>query len=227
VPALLWGVAFADFVRGIPISSNGTFTGSLLDLLVPYALLGGLMTLALFTFHGALFLTLRLEGPLERRARRAALASGPIAAVLVLVFLVWTYVNAVDAHEKGIVPGIIPIAAIVLPFVAGTLARAGRTAYAFTATALSIVLVFATLFLNLYPRVLVSSTNKAYSLTIFSTSSTHYTLTVMSIVAVVLMPVVLVYQAWTYWVFRARLRGETATPLEAIARSPLGSGTST
>src|SRR4029077_13046768 len=101
VPALLWGVAFADFVRGIPISSNGTFTGNLLDLLVPYALLGGLMTLALFTFHGALFLTLRLEGPLERRARRAALASGPIAAVLVLVFLVWTYVNAVDAHEKG------------------------------------------------------------------------------------------------------------------------------
>jgi cytochrome bd ubiquinol oxidase subunit II len=227
VPALLWGVAFADFVRGIPISSNGTFTGNLLDLLGPYALLGGLMTLALFTFHGALFLTLRLEGGLERRARRAAITSGPIAAVLVLVFLVWTYVNAVDAHEKGIVPGIIPIAAIVLPFVAGTLARAGRTAYAFTATALSIVLVFATLFLNLYPRVLVSSTNKAYSLTIFSTSSTHYTLTVMSIVAVVLMPVVLVYQAWTYWVFRARLKGETATPLEAIARSPLGSGTST
>jgi cytochrome d ubiquinol oxidase subunit II len=226
VPALLWGVAFADFVRGIPIDSSGTFTGNLLDLLVPYALLGGVMTLTLFTFHGALFLTLRVDGELKRRARRAALAIGPIAAVLVLVFLVWTYINAVHVHEKGIVPGIIPIAAIVLPFVAGTLARAGRTAYAFTATALSIVLVFSTLFLNLYPRVLVSSTDKAYSLTIFSTSSSHYTLTVMSIVAVVLMPVVLVYQAWTYWVFRARLTGEPATPLEAIAHSPLGTGTS-
>ena len=89
------------------------------------------MTLALFTFHGALFLTLRVDGELKRRARRAALAAGPISAVLVLAFLVWTYINAVNAHEKGIVPGIIPIAAIVLPFVAGTLARAGRTAYAF------------------------------------------------------------------------------------------------
>ena len=184
------------------------------------------MTLALFTFHGALFLTLRVDGELKRRARRAALATGPIAAILVLVFLVWTYVNAVHAHEKGIVPGIIPIAAIVLPFVAGTLARAGRTTYAFTATALSIVLVFATLFLNLYPRVLVSSTNKAYSLTIYSTSSTHYTLTVMSIVALILTPVVLVYQGWTYWVFRARLSGETVEPRDVIARSPLGTGSS-
>jgi cytochrome d ubiquinol oxidase subunit II len=223
VPALLWGVAFADFVRGIPINAEGTYTGNLLDLLVPYALLGGLTMLALFVFHGALFLTLRVDGELKKRARRAALAAGPVAAVLVLAFLVWTYVNAVHIHEKGIVPGIVPIAAIVLPFVAGTLARAGRTAYAFTATALSIALVTATLFLNLYPRVLVSSTNKAYSLTIFSTSSTHYTLTVMSIVAVVLTPIVLLYQGWTYWVFRARLTGEDAKPLDALARSPLGS----
>ena len=92
---------------------SGTFTGNLLDLLVPYALLGGLTTLALFTFHGALFLTLRVDGDLQRRSRRAALATGPVAAILVLAFLVWTYVNAVHAHEKGIVPGIIPIAAIV------------------------------------------------------------------------------------------------------------------
>ena len=143
---------------------------------VPYALLGGLMTLALFTFHGALFLTLRVDGAARAPCTSRCARDRPDRRVLVLVFLVWTYVNAVHAHEKGIVPGIIPIAAIVLPFVAGTLVRAGRTAYAFTATALSIVLVFATLFLNLYPRVLVSSTNKAYSLTIFSTSSTHYTL---------------------------------------------------
>ena len=208
----------------MPIDASGTFTGNLLDLLVPYALLGGLTTLALFTFHGALFLTLRVDGDLQRRSRRAALATGPVAAILVLAFLVWTYINAVHAHEKGIVPGIIPIAAIVLPFVAGTLARARHTGYAFAATGLSIVLLTATLFLNLYPRVLVSSTNKAYSLTIFSTSSSHYTLTVMSIVAVILTPVVLVYQAWTYWVFRARLTGETVTPQDAIARSPLGSG---
>ena len=139
-----------------------------------------------------------------------------------LGFLIWTYVNAVHAHEKGIVPGIVPIAAIVLPFVAGTLVRAGLTGYAFAATAFSIVLLTATLFLNLYPRVLVSSTNKAYSLTIFSTSSSHYTLTVMSVVAVALTPVVLVYQAWSYWVFRARLGDEPKSPLDVLARSPLG-----
>ena len=222
VPALLWGVAFADFIHGVPINSGGTFTGNLLNLLGPYALLGGLTTLALFTFHGALFLTLRLRGELEQRARRAALSLAAPAALLVLGFLIWTYVNAVHAHEKGIVPGIVPIAAIVLPFVAGTLVRAGRTGYAFAATAFSIVLLTATLFLNLYPRVLVSSTNKAYSLTIFSTSSSHYTLTVMSVVAVALTPVVLVYQAWSYWVFRARLGDEPKSPLDVLARSPLG-----
>ena len=119
----------------------------------------------------------------------------------------------------------IPIAALALPFVAGALARTGRTGWAFTATALSIALITATLFLNLYPRVLVSSTSNAYSLTIWGTSSSHYTLVVMSIVALILTPVVLVYQAWTYWVFRARLGGEdVGTPLEALARSPLGSG---
>ena len=224
LPALLWGVAFADFIKGVPIDSTGTFTGNLLDLLGPYALLGGVMSLALFSFHGALFLTLRTQGELEARSRRVALRLAAPAALLVLGFLVWTYVNAVHAHEKGIVPGIIPIAAIVLPFVAGTLVRAGRTGFAFAATAFSIVLLFATIFLNLYPRVLVSSTNKAYSLTIFSTSSSHYTLTVMSIVALVLTPVVLVYQSWTYWVFRARVGNAEppSSPLDVIARSPLG-----
>ncbi len=224
LPALLWGVAFADFVQGVPIDAGGTFTGNLLDLLGPYALFGGLTSLALFTFHGALFLTLRTSGELELRARGAALRLAYPAALLVLGFLIWTYANARHIHDKGLVPGIVPVSAMALPFAAGIFARSGRTAWAFTATALSIALVTATLFLNLYPRVLVSSTDNAYSLTIFTTSSSHYTLTVMSIVALLLTPVVLAYQAWTYWVFRARLGGDEApTPLEALARSPLGS----
>ena len=226
VPALLWGVAFADFVHGVPLDAKGTFTGNLLDLLGPYALFGGLTTLVLFGFHGALFLALRTTGELELRARGLALRLAAPAALLVLGFLVWTYANAVDAHDKGIVPGVVPIAAMALPFAAGAFLRAGRAGWAFTATALSIALLTATLLLNLYPRVLVSSTDNAYSLTIFSTSSTHYTLTVMSVVALVLTPVVLAYQAWTYWVFRARLGAEPAgsSPLDLLARSPLGSG---
>jgi cytochrome d ubiquinol oxidase subunit II len=227
VPALLWGVAFADFVHGVPLDANGTFTGDLLDLLGPYALLGGVTTLVLFSFHGALFLAIRTTGELELRARGLALRLAGPAALLVLAFLVWTYVNAVDVHDKGIVPGVVPVAAIALPFAGGAFVRAGRAAWAFGATALSIALLTATLFLNLYPRVLVSSADNAFSLTIFSTSSTHYTLTVMSIVALLLTPVVLAYQAWTYWIFRARLGGEEtqgASPLDLLARSPLGSG---
>ena len=227
VPALLWGVAFADFVHGVPLNASGTFTGNLLDLLGPYALLGGVTTLVLFAFHGALFLTLRTRGELELAARGLALKLALPAALLVVAFLAWTYANAVDAHDKGIVPGVIPIAAIALPFGAGAFLRAGRTAWAFASTALAIALVFVTLFLNLYPRVLVSSTSNANSLTIWSTSSTHYTLTVMSIVALLLTPVVLAYQTWTYWVFRARLGDESAqasSPLDLLARSPLGSG---
>jgi cytochrome d ubiquinol oxidase subunit II len=225
LPALLWGVAFADFAKGVPIDAQGTFTGNLLDLLGPYALFGGVTSLALFTFHGALFLSLRTTGELELRARGAALRLAGPAALLVLGFLVWTYVNARDMHDKGLVPGVIPISAMALPFAAGAFIRSGRAGWAFAATALSIALVTATIFLNLYPRVLVSSTSNAYSLTIFTTSSSHYTLTVMSIVALLLTPVVLAYQAWTYWVFRARLGGdEVPTPLEALARSPLGSG---
>ncbi len=223
LPALLWGVAFADFVGGIPIDSRGEFTGSFLDLVHPYALLGGVTWLALFTFHGALFLSLRTEGELQLRARGAALRLAAPAALLVVAFLVWTYVNARHLHDKGLVPGLIPITAFLLPFVAGMLVRAGRNGWAFVGTALSIALVTLTLFLNLYPRVIVSSTSNALSPTIFTTSSSHYTLTVMSIVALLLTPVVLAYQAWTYWVFRARLGGEeVGTPLEALARSPLG-----
>ncbi len=228
LPALLWGVALADVVHGVPLDAKGEFTGNLLDLLGPYALFGGVTTLALFSFHGAVFLGLRTTGELRQRSRRAALVLALPAAALVLGFLVWTYANAASAHNKGLVPGVVPIAAMLLPFGAWGLVRAGREGLAFAATAVSIALVTLTLFLNLYPRAIVSSIDNAFSPTIFTTSSSHYTLTVMSIVALVFTPVVLLYQAWTYWVFRARLGDEDAagvrSPLDLLERSPLGRG---
>ncbi|HKI91389.1 MAG TPA: cytochrome d ubiquinol oxidase subunit II, partial [Gaiellaceae bacterium] len=185
-------------------------------------------SLALFTFHGAVFLTIRTSGELQKRSRRAAMTLALPAAALVFGFLVWTYANAASAHDKGLVPGVIPIAAMFLPFAAWGFARAGKDGWAFAATAVSIALITLTLFLNLYPRALVSSTDNAFSPTIFTTSSSHYTLVVMSIVALVFTPVVLVYQAWTYWVFRARLGDEDAagmrSPLDVLERSPLGRG---
>ncbi len=229
VPALLWGVALADVVHGVPIDANGEFTGNLLNLLGPYALFGGLTSLALFTFHGAVFLTIRTSGDLQTRARHAAMLLALPASGLVFGFLVWTYANAASAHDKGLVPGVIPIAAMLLPFAAWGFVRAGKDALAFAATAVSIALITLTLFLNLYPRALVSSTSNAFSPTIFTTSSSHYTLVVMSIVALIFTPLVLLYQAWTYWVFRARLGDEDAarmrSPLDVLERSPLGRGT--
>jgi cytochrome d ubiquinol oxidase subunit II len=225
VPALLWGVALADVVHGVPTDAHGQVTASLLDLLGPYALFGGVTSLVLFAFHGALFLSLRTTGELAERSRRQALRLALPASLLVLGFLIWTWANAVDAHDKGLVPGVIPIAALCLPFAAGAFARSGRAAAAFASTALSIALLTLTLFLNLYPRVIVSSTSNAFSPTIFTTSSSHYTLVVMTIVALFFTPIVLLYQSWTYWVFRARISGEdtdAASPLAVLARSPLG-----
>jgi cytochrome d ubiquinol oxidase subunit II len=224
VPALLWGVAFANIVDGVPTDAHGQVTASLVDLLNPYALFAGLTSLVLFTFHGALFLGLRTTSDLEARSRAVAARLALPAAALVFGFLAWTYANAASTHDKGIVPGIIPITAACLPFAAAALIRAGKAGWAFAATAGSIALVTLTLFLNLYPRVIVSSTANAFSPTIYSTSSTHYTLTVMSIVALLFTPIVLLYQSWTYWVFRARLgkAEEPRSPGELLARSPLG-----
>ena len=223
VPALLWGVGVADFVGGVPTDGHGQVTASLLDLLHPYALFGGVTTLVLFAYHGALFLTLRTSGELEQRARSVAARLGLPAAALVLGFLAWTYANA-RSNGKGLVPGVVPVAAICLPFAASALLRRRKTGWAFAATSASIALMTLTLFLNLYPRVIVSNKGGAFSPTIFTTSSSHYTLTVMSIVALIFTPIVLLYQTWSYWVFRARLgdAGAPRSPLEALARSPIG-----
>jgi cytochrome d ubiquinol oxidase subunit II len=166
---------------------------------------GGITSLSLFTLHGALFLTLKTGGDVADRARRASARIWWVAAAAVFVFLTWSYINAVARNDKGIVPDFVPLVALAAIIAVGWLRRERLDFSAFLVNGLSIVLVTATIFLNLYPRVLVSSTNAAYSLTIFNSSSTNYTLTVMTIVALIFTPIVLVYQAWTYWVFRKRI----------------------
>jgi cytochrome d ubiquinol oxidase subunit II len=206
LPALLWGVAWANIVRGVPLDAAHRYTGSLFTLLNPYALLGGLTTLALFAVHGAVFLTLKTSGDLAERARTLARRLALPTAAAVIGFLVWTYFNAVNADHKGLVPGFIPIAAMAAIVAVEWLLREKLDGWAFAATGAAIVLLTATLFLNLYPRVLPSTTDPAFSLTVTNAASTDYTLRVMTVVAVVFTPVVLAYQAWTYWVFRRRLR---------------------
>ena len=207
LPALLWGVAFANIVRGVPLNAQHVYTGNLLTLLNWYGLLGGLVTLGLFTLHGAIFLGLRTVAELRQRAKRAAtgiaLATIPLAAV----FLAVTQYS----HGKPATDVTAAVAAVALIGGAAAAFR-GREGWAFLGTALTLVLAVATLFGDLYPNVLPSSTNAAYSLTVNNASSAHHTLVVMSWVALIFTPVVLAYQGWTYWVFRKRLSRSDIAP---------------
>ena len=216
--ALLWGVAFANIVRGVPLNAAHVYTGNLLTLLNWYGLLGGLVTLSLFTLPGAIFLGLRTTGELWRRARRAAVLTALAAVPLAAVFLALTQVS----HGKPATDVTAALAALAL---LGGVAAAfrGREGWAFAGTAVTILLAVATLFGDLWPNVLPSSTSPAYSLTVANASSAHYTLVVMSWVAVIFTPVVLAYQGWTYWVFRKRL---TSSDIPAARPAP-GTGRQT
>jgi cytochrome d ubiquinol oxidase subunit II len=200
LPSLLWGVAFANIVRGVPIDQHKEFTGNLLTLLNPYALLGGATTVLLFLTHGAIFLSLKTDGPIRHRARTLAVRLGVVAAVVAVAFLVWTQALT------GSVGSAVLFFVAALALVGGLAATLqGREGWAFTGTMVTIALAVAGLFAALFPDVMPSTTNPAWSLTTSNASATDYTLTVMTWVAVVFTPVVLVYQGWTYWVFRRRI----------------------
>jgi cytochrome d ubiquinol oxidase subunit II len=206
VPALLWGVAFANIVHGVPLDSQHNFTGTLLTLLHPYGLLGGLVTLSLFTLHGAVFLALKTDGDIRHAAGRFATRAGAVAVVLAAGFLSWTQLSS----GRGATDITAAAAAV---FLIGALVAnvRGREGWAFTATAVTILLAVVTLFGDLWPNVLPSSTNPAFSLNVHNAASSAYTLGVMSWVALFGTPLVLLYQGWTYWVFRKRITGHVAT----------------
>ena len=200
VPALLWGVAFANIVRGVPIDQNREFTGTLFTLLNPFGLLGGVVTLLLFMTHGAMFLALKTDGDLRVRARALAVKVGLGAAVAAVVFLVWAQSLTGNVGSAAF----FVLAALAL--VGGiAMARAAREGWAFIGTFAAIGLAVAGLFVGLFPDVMPSSTSALFSLTTTNASATHYTLTVMTIVAAIFVPIVLGYQAWTYWIFRKRI----------------------
>ncbi|MBU6514796.1 MAG: cytochrome d ubiquinol oxidase subunit II [Acidobacteriota bacterium] len=205
LPALLWGVAFADFVHGVPLGANATWTGTFFDLVKPYALLGGLATLSLFTLHGATYLGLKSGGEVRDRAQRIAQWWAPLTFVVVTAFLGWTYLTAHSRHEVGLVPPLLPIVGVAVLGAVSWMVRERLEGWAFIGTAIAILAFFTTLMLNLYPDVLVSSISPSDTLTIAGTASHRYTLEVMSWVALIFTPLVLLYQSWTYWVFKKRV----------------------
>jgi cytochrome d ubiquinol oxidase subunit II len=208
VPALLWGVAFANLIRGVPIDADMQYVGNFWDLLNPYALLGGLATLSAFTLHGALFLSLKTKGEIVERAHRAASRLWLPTVVMVFAFVIAGYFATDMFTGLGINPGPVPLGAGAALLAAGWLIRQRRHGWAFVMSGLTIALAAMTVAIGLYPRVMVSSLNPAWSLTIYNASSSPYTLRIMSIVALFLVPIVLLYQGWSYWVFRKRIGRE-------------------
>ncbi len=200
VPALLWGVAFGNIVQGVPIDADKEFTGTFFTLLNPFGLLAGVTTLLLFVTHGAVFLALKTEGVIRDRANRAAWLVGLPTALAAVAFLAWA--QAIRGDALSIAAAVLAAGAFVGGIVANRLKREG---WAFMGTAAAIALAVVSLFAALFPEVMPSSTDPAFSLTITNASSTTYTLTIMTVVAVIFTPIVLVYQGWTYWVFRKRV----------------------
>ncbi|MGV8965755.1 MAG: cytochrome d ubiquinol oxidase subunit II [Cellulomonas sp.] len=214
VPLLL-GVALGDLLAGLPIATNDEFTGSFVDLLTPYGLWLGVTLLVLCLLHGATFLGLKTAGAVRARSTRLAGRLVWPSLLLVLVNAIWTISISGGGPWR--------ILAATLPAVAAAgaaiLIRAGREGASFAATTATIGGTVAALFANLYPDVMVSSTSAANNLTVAGTASASYALTVMTGVAAVMLPAVLIYQGWTYWVFRARV-GASPEIGEGVPRAP-------
>ncbi|GAA4799704.1 cytochrome d ubiquinol oxidase subunit II [Actinomycetospora chlora] len=215
VTPLVIGTVLAGLLHGVPVDAAQEFVGGLGDLVAPYAVYTGVTITVVCLLHGAVFLALRAGGEVRDRAGRAARLLGPLAAVAVAVFAVWTRLG--DGH--GVLLSLVELVAVVAAIAAVVLAKTGRWGAAFTATAVTMATVVVTIFAALAPRVVVSTLGPAQDLTIANTAASPYALTLMTIVLAVLLPVVLLYQGWTYVVFRRRLRGEgrpgapTAGPL--------------
>jgi cytochrome d ubiquinol oxidase subunit II len=205
LPSLLLGTAFANLAQGVPINQEMIYTGNLFTLLNPFGLIGGLTMVTVFLLHGANFLTLKLDGELRERVRSIARKLYFAAASMVVVLAITTYIFTDITTKLGINPGITPIASVVVLLVTIIFINRRLEGWAFASTGIHLVLTQISFFTLMFPRVMISSTNPEWSLTIYNASSSQYTLTVMSIVALIFVPIVLAYQIWTYYIFRKRI----------------------
>jgi cytochrome bd ubiquinol oxidase subunit II len=213
---LLLGIALGDLLQGLPINKEGNYTGSFWDLFTGYGVWFGVTLLALSLAHGATYLSLKTTGVVQQRAQRLAGPLSWVAALLVLGFFIWTHVLA----NRGVLPNPIQIISFLLAVGAAWAVRDHYNGWAFAATTGAIAATVVSLFVSLFPNVMVSSTDSAYDLTVTNASSAHYALTVMTVVALIFTPLVLAYQAWSYYVFRARIKGPPAAAEMPGAAAP-------
>ena len=214
---LVIGIALANLLSGTPINAHQEYAGSFWDLFRPYPILAGVTLVFICLMHGGTFIAMKTDGAVRVRAARAARRVAPVTALLVLAFIAWTHVKA----GGGAFLNPVELLACIAVIAAGFLAWDRREGWAFAATALTIAISVVAVFVDLYPRVMVSSINPAYDLTVHNTASPPYTLKVMTVVALVLLPIVLGYQAWSYYVFRKRITGETFRPQPTRTAAPV------
>ncbi len=217
--SFIWGVALANLVHGVPLNSAHAFAGNFLDLFSGYTVLAGLAAVLLFALHGASYLTIRTVGDFRERAAAAARALSGAAMIAVTAFVAWTVAVAHDRNSRGVLPTAIPAAlTVVALLLALVFSRTRRSGWGFATTVIAAAGLVATIFTGLYPRVLVSHPGFGNSLTISNAAAGHYALVVITVVAAIFTPLVLLYQGWTYYVFRKRLGGEPVeTPLAAAS----------
>ena len=208
VNSFLFGIVFTDLLGGVPIDQNLNYTGSPFSWITPYGLVGGLTMLSVFLLHGANFLTLKLEDEMRERARTTAKVLYIFAAVMVVLLAITTYMYTDISLKIGINPGVLPIASVMVLLVAIYFINRKMEGWAFAMTGLNIVLTQVAFFTLLFPRVMVSSTNPAWSLTIYNSSASHAALSVMSTISLIFIPIVLAYEGWSYYIFRKRVKTE-------------------
>ncbi len=208
ISALLWGVAFANIAKGVPIDKNGNFLGTFWNLLNPYALLGGLVTFFLFTMHGAIWLVIKTENGLVERAKKVATICWWVFTICLVAFLIASaFVTSLfQNYLKYYVLWIVPVLTVLSLLLVKANLTTERYGKAFVFSCLTILFTFATVFVGLFPNMLPSSIDPAYSLTAFNASSSPYTLKVMLIVALIATPVVIAYQIWAYRLFAEKVR---------------------
>jgi cytochrome d ubiquinol oxidase subunit II len=205
---LLTGIALGGLLHGLPVNSAQNFTGSFADLLQPYALFTGVTLVLICLLHGATFLCLKTTGDMRERSWQAARRVAPVTGAAVIAFIIWTHVTAGTTFFLNV----IELLAVLAVIAAVWLVYDHREGFAFAATTVTIGSCIISLFTDLYPNVMVSSTNPAYNLTVHNTASGAYSLKVMTVVVIIFLPVVLAYQTWTYYVFRRRVSKQEFQP---------------
>jgi cytochrome d ubiquinol oxidase subunit II len=209
LPAVLFGVAFANIVRGLAIEADMNYVGTFFDLLNPYSLLGGLVTGTLFTLHGGLFLELKTDSVIRERVTKLMRPLWMGVTGLTLAFVAFSAVDTGMFDEVNLAQIVALAGAVGALLFAGYSIFNARYALGFVGTSLAIVFVTVLLFASLYPNVMISTISEANNITIQEASSSEYTLQIMTMVALFFVPVVLLYQGWTYWVFRERVTMES------------------